>query len=141
MAKQSERGIGGNETAQLGLEINARRVSTFDLGDRAGLFYVETISAFDSADVRNPGTNADFEEVGFWDTLTSLKRGIGALGAAFKSVLAEAEPTEMSVELNVGLKGTANLVPILLNGSGEGSIKIVMKWKQVSGPIDNENGP
>lgn len=46
--------------------------------------------------------------------------------------LQEMQPDEWSVELNIGFKGKATIIPILVSGEGNGSLKVTAKWKKDS---------
>ncbi len=43
------------------------------------------------------------------------------------------EPDEWSVEINIGMKGKATIIPVLVSGEGNGSIKVTAKWKRETG--------
>ena len=62
--------------------------------------------------------------------MAQLRLKVGRIGALLRDAIRDAEPSELSVELNFGLKGEIDLIPILLNGSSEGSIKVTMKWSK-----------
>ena len=67
-------------------------------------------------------------EIGFSDTFSMLRDAVSAFGGALHGALGRVRPSEMTVSLNFVLKGDVQIIPVLAQGSGEGSIQIVLKW-------------
>jgi hypothetical protein len=97
------------------------------------VIYVETVEIY-SAPVppggpARAGVEGARTEIGFSDTLSMLRASISGIGGALRGALGKAQPDEMTVALNFVLKGEVNVIPVLMQGSGEGSIKVELKWK------------
>jgi len=99
----------------------------------SGTIYVETTSIDGLQPTPDNQSKTQIEgesvEIGFVDTLSMLRGAVTGIGAALRSALLETKPSEMSVALSFALKGEANPIPVLVNGSGEGSIRVEIKWK------------
>jgi hypothetical protein len=100
------------------------------------VLYVETIeiSGADAEQVPAQHGDATLIPIGFFDTLAMLRSAVAGIGSSLRHSFEEAQPSELKVELNFGLKGDVRLIPVLLNGSGEGSIKVSMTWKKPDSP-------
>jgi hypothetical protein len=96
------------------------------------MIYVETIEATtpngELAETSSGLPEGEVREVGFFDTLATLETAIKDLSNSIRKALQEAQPNEFSVQLNFGLKGGIQVIPVLLKGSAEGSIKVKVKW-------------
>jgi Trypsin-co-occurring domain 1 len=44
--------------------------------------------------------------------------------------LKDLQADEWSVELNIGLKAEASIIPVLVKGEGNASLKVTVKWKK-----------
>lgn len=64
------------------------------------------------------------------DTMDSLRASISAMAATAATAFAESAPAEWSVEFNIGFKGKASPIPVILSGEGSASVKVVAKWKK-----------
>jgi hypothetical protein len=110
------------------------KVSTLRLPDDSVL-YIETVSI--DGDVArpgqqpSPGVEGESTEIGFGDTFSMLRRAVSGIGAALHVAYLATKPDEMTVELSFALKGETELIPVLINGSGEGSIRVAIKWKKL----------
>lgn len=97
------------------------------------IIYVETVK-FDSPPPAQgvparTGVEGERTEIGFSDTLSMLRNAVSGIGGALRGALDKTQPDEMTVALNFVLKGEVNVIPVLMQGSGEGSIKVELKWK------------
>src|SRR4051812_37926183 len=113
------------------------KVRPLQLGDGSAVLYIETVHVED-ADIKGaagsaPGIEGESTEIGFGDTLALLRGAIAGIGASLRGAVAAAKPDELSVDLNFGIKGETKLAPVLLNGAGEGSIRVTIKWKNLGG--------
>ena len=61
-----------------------------------------------------------------------LQETIAGTAQSVYDSLKNLQPDEWSVELNIGLKGKATIIPVLVSSEGEGSIKVTAKWKKPS---------
>jgi hypothetical protein len=97
------------------------------------IIYVETIeivSAPPPPESRAPGSvEGPPTKIGFSDTLSMLRDAVSAIGGSLRGALGKARPDEMTVTLKFVLKGEVNLIPVLVQGSGDGSIKVELKWR------------
>lgn len=59
-----------------------------------------------------------------------LKETISNTAESVYDSLKDLNPDEWSVEINVGFKGKATIIPILVSGEGNGSIKVTATWKK-----------
>ena len=59
-----------------------------------------------------------------------LQETIAGTAQSVYDSLKNLQPDEWSVELNIGLKGKATIIPVLVSSEGEGSIKVTAKWKK-----------
>ena len=122
------------------VSIRNGRIAELPVGD-AGVVYVETISTREDEPPLSPVSGAGPEgastPIGIFDTLAALRRAVAAIGGSMRGALAEAQPQELCIELNFGIKGETHLIPVLLNGSANGSIKVQMKWTRAGPTIAN----
>ncbi len=44
--------------------------------------------------------------------------------------LREYQPDEWTLEINMGFKGKASPIPVILSGEAQGGIKVTAKWKK-----------
>ncbi|MGD0961923.1 MAG: CU044_2847 family protein, partial [Methylomonas sp.] len=54
---------------------------------------------------------------------------IKALAKTVQAALAEANPNEWSLEINLGFKGKAG-IPFITEGEANGAVKVVAKWSK-----------
>ena len=59
-----------------------------------------------------------------------MKESIGGVVDVVRGAFAARQPEEWTVELNIGFKGTASLVPVLVSGEAHAIIKVTAKWKR-----------
>lgn len=60
-----------------------------------------------------------------------LKETISGTAQSVFDSLKGLQPDEWSVEINIGMKADdMKIIPVLVTGSGEGSLKITAKWKK-----------
>ena len=73
-----------------------------------------------------------FEQVNALDDVKEAgSRVLGTIQALSKTVqtaLADANPNEWSLEINLGFKGTTG-IPFIAAGEANGTVKIIAKWK------------
>ena len=62
-----------------------------------------------------------------------LQESIRGVAQSVRDSLMDIEPDEWSVEINIGMKGKATIIPVLVSSEGNGSIKVTAKWKRVTG--------
>lgn len=63
------------------------------------------------------------------DIGADLRGLLASVTRPVREALAEAQPEEWTVELNLGFKGEAG-IPCLTKGEANGSVKITAKWKR-----------
>lgn len=77
-----------------------------------------------------PGT----EEIGFSDKLTDvsdlLRKNLQGICDTVADSFKEIQPDEWGVEVNIGFKGKANPIPVILGGEANAAIKVHAKWKK-----------
>ena len=54
---------------------------------------------------------------------------IKALSETVQTALADADPNEWSLEINLGFKGRTG-IPFIAEGEANGTVKIIAKWKK-----------
>lgn len=59
-----------------------------------------------------------------------LRETISGTAKTVLSGFQELQPDEWSVEINIAMKGKATIIPVLVSGEGEGSIKVTATWKK-----------
>ena len=62
-----------------------------------------------------------------------LQESIRGVAQSVRDSLKDMKPDEWSVEINIGMKGKATIIPVLVSGEGNGSIKVIAKWKRDTG--------
>jgi Trypsin-co-occurring domain 1 len=99
--------------------------------------YIETIDVAGVGGARqDPVVSNDLklQEIGFldplFDPLKDICKAVSGITRDFKAALAAAEPSEFGLELSFSLKADVRPVPVLVNGSGEGAIKVTVLWKK-----------
>lgn len=121
-------------------EISIMPPSTASLVAPDGtIIYVETVEigalpVLPGGQVRR-GVEGQVTEIGFSDTLSMLRNAVSTIGGALRGALGDARPDEMTVDLTFALKGEVNIIPVLMRGSGEGSIKVGLKWTRSSDAV------
>lgn len=58
----------------------------------------------------------------------ALQETISQTAQTVLDSLENLQPDEFQLELNIGLKGKANIIPVLVSSEGNASIKITAKW-------------
>ena len=64
------------------------------------------------------------------DTVNALKNNIDSMVQTVHESLQAHQPSEWSLELNIGFKGKTSVIPVLLSGEGHGVMKVIAKWKK-----------
>jgi len=62
------------------------------------------------------------------DTMSLLKGTLGSTANMVYEGVKECSPKEWSLELNIGFKGKASPVPVILSGESNVAIKVTAKW-------------
>ena len=79
-------------------------------------------------------TPGDAELINFQDDFNeavgNLRSTIDALATDVARALENAAPTEWSLEFNIGFKGKASPIPVLLSGEGSAALKLTATWKR-----------
>ncbi len=76
-----------------------------------------------------PGATPTTSTQDILDAMAMMKENIGVLATQVKEALQEHKPDEWSVEFNVGFKGKANIIPLIVQGEANSALKIHVKWK------------
>ncbi len=63
------------------------------------------------------------------NAMDSMRQTIGGLAHGLQDSFGDAPPKEWTMELGIGFKGEAQPVPVVVAGSGTGSIKVTARWK------------
>ncbi len=75
----------------------------------------------------------DLEDVNALDDIADVAeqiRGtIKALAKTVQGALAESQPKEWTLEINLGFKGSAG-IPFLAEGEANGAVKVTAKWQK-----------
>lgn len=66
------------------------------------------------------------------DALKSLQQSIKTLAETMHESFQTHQPEEWSLELNIGFKGKANPIPVILSGEASGAIKVTATWKKTT---------
>lgn len=62
------------------------------------------------------------------DASALLSKQIEGLGALAREAIAKASPTEIAIEAHLKFSGGVNVIPFFANASGEGGLKLTLKW-------------
>ncbi len=68
------------------------------------------------------------ETSGKADAMELLEDTLCVVAETVRDGIREAEPDEWTLELNIGFKGKANPVPVILSGESKAAIKVTAKW-------------
>jgi hypothetical protein len=64
------------------------------------------------------------------DTLQVLKHTLdSAISIVYEGIKTH-QPDEWTLELNIGFKGKAQPIPVILSGESEVAMKVIAKWKK-----------
>ncbi len=81
-----------------------------------------------------------------YDAMQLLKNTLSSAAETVHEGIQKAEPDEWTMELNIGFKGKANPVPVILSGESNVAIKVTAKWfkyetfDEDEPPYDDNNG-
>lgn len=64
------------------------------------------------------------------ESVASLRSSIQALASDVAEAFEKAAPDEWSLEFNIGFKGKATPIPVLLGGEAESALKITATWRK-----------
>jgi len=64
------------------------------------------------------------------DTIQLLHDTLKPVAEAIHEAFRKAQPDEWSMELNIGFKGKANPIPVIVSGETSVAIKIKASWKK-----------
>jgi hypothetical protein len=64
------------------------------------------------------------------NAMDSMRRTVGGLARGLRDSFGDTQPKEWTMELGIGFKGEAQPVPVVVAGSGTGSIKVTARWKK-----------
>ena len=77
---------------------------------------------------------ADAEPVGvledMGDALAQMRDNIEILANRVQEALAKSQPSEWSVEINIGFKGKTRPIPFIVEGSADAALKVTATWKK-----------
>jgi hypothetical protein len=62
------------------------------------------------------------------DTLQKLKDTLSGVFSMIHGSLKDSAPDEWGAELNIGFKGTTNLIPVIVSSEANVAIKVHAKW-------------
>ena len=109
----------------------SRTIQPLKFGDETIYIEVSEVEELGQAD-RKQGADG-FEEVNALDKVkeagNQVHDTIKALSKTVQSALTEAEPSEWSIEINLGFKGKAG-IPFVAEGETNGTVKVIAKWKK-----------
>ncbi|OAI13508.1 MULTISPECIES: CU044_2847 family protein [Methylomonas] len=63
------------------------------------------------------------------DAAEQIRGTIKALAKTVQGALAESQPKEWTLEINLGFKGSAG-IPFLAEGEANGAVKVTAKWQK-----------
>ncbi len=79
-------------------------------------------------------TPEDADLIGFRDDVEdaadTLRSMINSLATDVAGALDKAAPSEWTLEFNVGFKGKANPIPVILSGEGSAALKLKATWRR-----------
>ena len=64
------------------------------------------------------------------DAIALMKNNISSMAKTVYESLKDNQPEEWGIEMNIGFKGKANIIPVILSGETNGGIKVTAKWKK-----------
>ena len=62
------------------------------------------------------------------DAMKSLQQNIKTIAETVHASFQAHQPEEWTLELNIGFKGKASPIPVILSGEATGAIKVTAKW-------------
>jgi hypothetical protein len=62
------------------------------------------------------------------DAMKSLQQNIKTIAETVHASFQAHQPEEWTLELNIGFKGKASPIPVILSGEASGAIKVTAKW-------------
>lgn len=62
------------------------------------------------------------------DAMKSLQQNIKTIAESVHASFHAHQPEEWTLELNIGFKGKASPIPVILSGEATGAIKVTAKW-------------
>lgn len=63
------------------------------------------------------------------DIAMAISETIRSASAVVHQAFIKNPPAEWTLEINIGFKGTLQIIPVLLSSSSEGALKVTAKWK------------
>ncbi len=82
------------------------------------------------------------EEIGFSDKVQDitdlLRQNLSGIFETVAESVKEKQPDEWGVEVNIGFKGKANPVPVILSGEANAAIKVHAKWTKYKPEAQND---
>jgi Trypsin-co-occurring domain 1 len=114
------------------------KIRRLQLPNASDPVYVEAIQMENDVAPTQPssiGVEGVKTEISFGDTLGLLARAVTGIGAGLKKAAETTKPDELILELSFALKGETHLIPVLVNGSGNGSIRFRIKWAKLNARV------
>ena len=68
------------------------------------------------------------------DALSSIEKHVRAFSSVVRRGFEASAPDEFTLEFQIGFKGTASPIPVVLSGEASGALKVTAKWKSNSQP-------
>ena len=109
--------------------MQKRKIQPLKFGEQTIYIEVSDVNEFGKADAEKDR----FEQVNAIDEIkesgSQVHGTIKALSETVQSALADAQPNEWSLEINLGFKGKSG-IPFIAEGEANGSVKVTAKWNK-----------
>jgi len=105
----------------------SRTIQPLKFGDQ--VIYIEVSEVEQQG--QDPSEQTRFKSVNALDDIqdagTKVLSTVKALCATMQQALADSKPSEWTLEINMGFKGSAG-VPFVTQGEANGAVKVTAKW-------------
>lgn len=64
------------------------------------------------------------------DTLRALRDDVSVVAKTVRESFVDDEPEELKLEFNIGFKGKASPIPVILSGEVDSALKLTAHWKK-----------
>jgi hypothetical protein len=106
-----------------------RTIQPLKFGD--DIIYVEVSDVEQQAVA--PQQQGDWQQVNALDDVVDAGKQfhstVKVLASTLQTALKESQPDEWTLEINLGVKGTAG-IPFITQGEANGAVKVTAKWKK-----------
>lgn len=111
--------------------MSSRTIQALKFGDETIYIEVSDVEQLGNTDAEQ--SSGRFEDINALDTVkeagSQVHETIKVLSKTVQSALADAQPDEWSIEINLGFKGKTG-IPFIAEGEANGTVKVIAKWKK-----------